>query len=422
MSTGTRRARPKEALGLIRGTVDQWLAGFGSGCEIGRLLHRPAAEQQAQGYEHTLREIAQQPVTWLETGAAMAGERDRLRTVLEKAGVLSRQGAILLTGSGSSLYVGECLGAPLQVALHVPVQAVPAGLLLTHHEASLPPSGPYLVVSFARSGNSPESLAVLDSLLEDDDRGRHLVITCNRTGALATAATKNPRVDAVVLDEKTEDKSLVMTSSFTNMVLAGAFLGETDRADAYEDRVESIAGAAATVLHEYGDAVAEVAAAGFASAVYLGSGCRLGSAHEAGLKALEMTGGRVSTLTESFLGLRHGPMSAVHDDTLVVAFLSSDDVVRAYETDLLGELDRKELGARKLIVGSDVPRALASRPGDVIVECGDGLGDGDLAVLDVLVGQLLGFFRCRHEGLHPDSPSDGVINRVVESFTIHRRR
>ena len=423
MSTGTRRARPKEALGLIRGTVDQWTAGFGMGSEIGRLLHRPAAEQQAQGYEHTLREIVQQPVTWLETGAAVGGDGARLRTVLEKAGVLSRRGSVILTGSGSSLYVGECLGPPLQRALGVPVHALPAGLLLTHPESTLPPAGPYLVVSFARSGNSPESLAVLDSLLADDDRGRHLVITCNRTGALATAAASNPRVDAVVLDEKTEDKSLVMTSSFTNMVLAGSFLGRTNRAEAGVDRVESVAGAAATVLHEHADTLAEAARSGFRSAVYLGSGCRLGSAHEAGLKMLEMTGARVLTLTESFLGLRHGPMSAVHDDTLVVAFLSSDDMVRAYETDLLGELDRKELGSRKLIVGSEVPRALASRPDDVIVECGEGLEDEDLVVLDVLVGQLLGFFRCRQEGLHPDSPSaDGVINRVVESFTIHRRR
>src|SRR6185436_1040143 len=99
---------------------------------------------------------------------------------------------------------------------------------------------------------------------------------------------------------------------------------------------------------------------------------------------LEMTAGRVLTLTESFLGLRHGPMSAVHDHTLIVAFLSSDTLVRAYEADLLGELDRKELGTQKLIVGSRVPPGLATRPGDVIVECGDDLADQDLVLLDVV--------------------------------------
>ena len=423
MTTGTPRGAAKETSEPFRGTVDEWLTGFAPEGEIGRLLGQPSQEQQERGYRHTLREIAQQPVTWLETASAVAADRARLDSVLDEAGVHSRAGSVLLTGSGSSLYAGECIALPLQHALGVPVQAVSAGLLLTHPESSLPPAGPYLVVSFARSGNSPESRAVLESLLGGDTRGRHLIITCNRDGALATGFAGNPRVKAVVLDRKTEDQSLVMTSSFTNMVLAGAFLGATRTAEAYERRVESTARAAAGVLRNHGDGLAGTARSGFHSAVYLGSGCRGGSAHEAGLKMLEMTGGRVFTLTESFLGLRHGPMSAVHEDTLVVAFLSSDEMVRAYETDLLGELDRKELGARKLIVGSGVPRSLATRREDVIVDCGDGLRDADLVVLDVLVGQLLGFFRCRHEGLRPDSPSaEGVINRVVESFAIHRRR
>ena len=421
MSSGTSSGRTPSA-DRLRGSVDDWLSGLDPTQEIGRLLAHPAKEQQAQGYAHTLREIAQQPVTWLGTAAAVAADRVRLDEVLERAGIHARTGSLVLTGSGSSLYAGECLALPLQAALNVPAQALPAGLLLTHPE-SLPPAGPYLVVSFARSGNSPESRAVLDSLLQGDTRGRHLVITCNRAGALAKASAGNPRVDAVVLDEKTEDQSLVMTSSFTNMALAGSFLGATRAPEAYEHRVESTACAAAVVLRSHGDALAGAARGGFRSAVYLGSGCRGGSAHEAGLKMLEMTGGRVFTLTESFLGLRHGPMSAVHEDTLVVAFLSSDEMVRAYETDLLGELDRKELGARKIIVGSGVPGTLATRPDDVIVDCGEGLRDTDLVVLDVLVGQLLGFFRCRHEGLRPDSPSaGGVINRVVESFAIHRRR
>lgn len=421
MTTGTRG--PAKESEPLRGTVDAWLRGFAPEREIGRLLGQPNQEQQERGYGHTLREIAQQPVTWLETASAMAADRARLDSVLDEAGVHSREGSVLLTGSGSSLYAGECMALPLQHALGVPVQAVSAGLLLTHPEASLPPAGPYLVVSFARSGNSPESRAVLESLLGGDARGRHLIITCNREGALATGFAGNPRVKAVVLDRKTEDQSLVMTSSFTNMVLAGAFLGATRTPEEYAHRVESTALAAAGVLRNHGDVLASAARSGFRSAVYLGSGCRGGSAHEAGLKMMEMTAGRVFTLAESFLGLRHGPMSVVHEDTLVVAFLSSDEMVRAYETDLLGELDRKELGARKLIVGSGVPRSLATRREDVIVECGDGLRDADLVVLDVLVGQLLGFFRCRHEGLRPDSPSaEGVINRVVESFAIHRRR
>ncbi len=399
-----------------------WLASLDRTTEIARLLGRPASERHERGYEHTLREIAQQPVTWIETARALSTEADRLGGVLEAVGIPGGRGSIILTGSGSSLYAGECLALPLQEALGVSVQAIPAGTLLTHPHGSVPPADAYLVVSLARSGNSPESRAVVESLLARDGRGRHLVITCNRGGALVTGFARHPRVASVVLDEKTEDKSLVMTSSFTNMVLAGRFLAWTRAPGEALPRVESTAEAAASLLEREGDVLARVARSGFRRVVYLGSGCRMGSAHEAGLKMLEMTAGRVPALSESFLGLRHGPMSAIHDDTLIVAFLSSDPVVRAYEVDLLGEVDRKELGARKLVVGSSLPPELATRGEDHLVECGSGLSDADLPVLDVLVGQVLAFHRCLQEGLKPDTPStEGVINRVVESFTIHRR-
>jgi tagatose-6-phosphate ketose/aldose isomerase len=413
---------PRSRLPRLRGTVADWLTSLEPTTEIVRLLRRSGEERRARGYDHTLREICQQPVTWLETAGALASDSTRLRSVLDSAGILRRRGAMILTGSGSSLYAGECLALPLQEALGVSVQAIPAGTLLTHPHGSVPPVDPYLVVSFARSGNSPESRAVVDLLLERDDRGRHLIITCNRRGALVTGLASHPRVDSLVLDEKTEDKSLVMTSSFTNMVLAGRFLACTGEPREALARFEAMAEAAAGLIERESDDLARVARSGFGRAVFLGSGCRTGSAHEAGLKMLEMTAGRIPTMSESFLGLRHGPMSAIHADTLIVAFLSSDPVVRAYELDLLRELDRKELGALTVVVGSSLPSDLPRRAGDLLVECGPSLTDADLAVLDVLVGQVFAFHRCLEEGLEPDSPSaGGVINRVVESFAIHRR-
>ena len=406
----------------IASTVDEWLAAIDPMSEAGRLLHRPASEQRERGYEHTLQEILQQPVTWIETARRLATDSSPLAQAMGLQGGHPRPSSIVLTGSGSSLYAAECLALPLQEALGISVQAIAAGTLLTHPHGCLPPKGPYLVVSFARSGNSPESRAVVESLLERDDRGRHLIITCNRQGALVTGFAGHPRICAVVLDEKTEDKSLVMTSSLTNMVVAGRFLAWTDAPQLGAARVTAVARAGACLAIRDGDVLAATARSGFRRALYLGSGCRLGSAHEAGLKMLEMTSGRVACFSESFLGLRHGPMSAVHDDTLVVAFLSSDPLVRAYELDLLQELDHKGLGARKLVAGSEVPASLSIRPQDHVVECGPGLGDAELVVLDALVAQLLAFHRCLQEGLKPDSPSsEGIINRVVESFTIHRR-
>jgi len=116
-------------------------------------------------------------------------------------------------------------------------------------------------------------------------------------------------------------------------------------------------------------------------------------------------------------------MCAVDEGALVVCFLSAEGVARAYEADLVRELKRKGLGARKLLVGADVPPDLVSA-GDLVVDT-QGLGsvaDDDATVLDALVGQVLAFFRCLAAGRRPDAPSDEcVIRRVVQSSAIHRR-
>ncbi|HUG53765.1 MAG TPA: tagatose-6-phosphate ketose isomerase [Vicinamibacteria bacterium] len=400
----------------IPASVDDWLASFSRQDALGHLLSASVEEQLLRGYGHTLREILQQPVTWIETAARMRELRPRVEESL--AGVE----AVVFTGSGSSVYAAECVAPWLQGVLGLPVSAVPAGLILTHPESCLPPAGRFLVVSLARSGNSPESRAVVDSLIEERPQARHLLITCNAGGALATSYRGRDGVRTIVLDERTHDRSLVMTSSFTNLVLAGRALA--GRSQALEERARSLARTAAGVLRDRVHDLAATARSRVGSVVYLGSGCRLGSARESALKMTEMNAGEVWSYAESYLGLRHGPMSSLRPETLVVAFLSSDPLVRAYERDLLTELDRKSLGARRVIVGADVPSALASSRDTVVLECGSRAegADEDLVLLDALVGQLLAFFRCLDAGYRPDSPSeDGVITRVVSGFEIHRR-
>jgi tagatose-6-phosphate ketose/aldose isomerase len=402
--------------GTLPFSVDEWLASLAGRGALGELLAVSGEEQLRRGYGHTLREIGQQPVTWLETTARMRG----LRGVVDES--LDGVGAVVFTGSGSSIYAAECVAPCLQRALGVPVSAVPAGLILTHPETCLPPTGSFLVVSLARSGDSPESRAAVDWLLECQPQARHLFITCNRDGALATSYRQRPDVRTIVLDEKTDDRSLVMTSSFTNMVLAGRALG--GHPGDCEERAQGLAQGAADLLRGSADTLAGVARSGFGSVVYLGSGCRLGSAREAALKMMEMNAGEVWTLAESYLGLRHGPMSGIRTDTLLVAFLSSDPLVRAYELDLLTELDRKSLGARRVVLGAGVPPALGASPAVLLLDYGAAAppADEDLTLLDAVAGQLLAFFRCLAAGHRPDSPSeDSVITRVVSGFEIHRR-
>ena len=378
----------------------------------------PLAEQQAGGYADTLREILQQPTTWLGTADLLC--QSSLREPLQAA-LAPRPSHIVLTGSGSSMYIGECLAPSLQLGLGIPAQAIAAGSLLTHWRSVLPP-GAGLLISLARSGDSPESCGVVNRLLADAPDYCHLVITCNANGKLATSYRHDPRVTVLVLDERTNDRSLVMTSSFTNLLLAGFGLVQRESSDAMA-AVSRLARSVQHVFDAQADALAAIARSGFSNVAYLGSGGALGAAHESALKMLEMSGGAVVTMAETYLGLRHGPMSSLDEHSLLVGFLSPDPAVRAYELDLLRELSRKQLGMTRVLVGEGIPADVLG-PHDVAVELAglDAADDALPLLADVAVGQLLAFFRCLALGGKPDTPSQGVLTRVVEHFPMHGER
>ena len=214
-----------EISGLSAHAIESWLSDLTAQVPEFAVLQPQPEHAGTGGYYHTLREICQQPLTWLDTSARVLGSLERLRTIVAESGLSAKRGALIFTGSGSSYYAGECLGLTLQRELAVPVHAIPAGLILTHPETALPPSQDALVVSLARSGDSPESTAVVDLLDELYPGVRHIIITCNRNGRLAAFRRDDPGCATLVLDDVTCDRSVVMTSSFSNLVWAGRSLG-----------------------------------------------------------------------------------------------------------------------------------------------------------------------------------------------------
>ena len=382
---------------------------------VAELLGKSIEDQKQLGYFHTLREICQQPSTWLRTCALLKGHVAAMKRSFADIRSLT------LTGSGSSEYAGDCVRMPLQNELGVVAQAVAGGALLLHGSKALAPGRPGLMVSLARSGDSPESAGALNLMLRAEPEIRHVVLTCNDAGSLARTYRDNPRVLVIALDQETNDRGLVMTSSFTNLVLAARFAGLLDQETRYQSLCEQLSATASQFISSHIGDISTIGRRAFNRAVFLGSGSRFAAARECALKMLEMTAGRVSTMCESYLGVRHGPMSFIHKDTLIVCFLSSDPMLREYESDLMRELDQKELGLLKVVVGESIP-AKVLRKDDVALEC-EGLrqiGDENVPVIDVIAGQLLAFFRCMAEGLRPDSPSEGnVINRVVQTFALH---
>jgi tagatose-6-phosphate ketose/aldose isomerase len=330
---------------------------------------------------------------------------------------------IVLTGSGSSQYASECVAPALEADLGIPVEARAAGDILLYRSSSARAGRRTLVVSLARSGNSPESAAAVQILLESEPQTNHLILTCNAEGRLAREFAPEPRVQVVSLGEEVHDRSLVMTSSFTNLALSARFLGWLDRVPQFIGLAGRLDFAGRRLLSEWPDRLEDFVSGNVERIVFLGTGCRFAAAREAALKLLEMTGGKIATMAETFLGLRHGPMCFIDERTLVVCFVSSHPAIRAYERDLIRELNDKGLGARKLIAGVDNPAHELWSERDIAISYdfpGGAAQDFDLVVLDAMVGQVLGFHRCRQEGLRPDSPSEsGVISRVVAEFQLY---
>jgi tagatose-6-phosphate ketose/aldose isomerase len=385
-----------------------------------KLLELSTAERESLGLAHTLREILQQPQTWRRTYQKVQKFSTRIEEFLNKAGLGMRRPIplnVLLVGAGTSDYIGKSVCALLQKEWSCNVQAVPSTDLLTNVEDHILPDVDHLWISFSRSGDSSEGVAVLEEALAARPRIRHLVVTCNQNGKMARLGDRD-NVLSLVLDDAVNDRGLAMTSSFSNMVIVGQALAHIRNLGAYGSIVESMTASASIALPVIVNMCQRMVDEGFSKVCFLGTGPLKAAAIESGLKVIELTAGRVVGLTESFLGLRHGPLSAIDRDTLVVGFLSAAARRRAFELDLLQEICTKKITEKCLIVA---PTAVTDGfENKLYFELPELISDLYLPPLFVLVGQLLGLSASVREGLRPDEPSPhGAISRVVTHVTMH---
>ena len=389
------------------------------------LLDLPDQEKSERGLVHTPREIFQQPDTWAVTYKICGTQKAELSAVLRQAGVgrgSTSSPTVYLVGAGTSDYTGRALAPLLRRAWGCDVWPLPSTTLLTEFEEFHRAGREYLWISFSRSGESPEGVALLDRALGRYPQIRHLVVTCNPQARMAQLCARYPdRAFALVLDDAVNDRGLAMTSSFSNMLLAGQCIAHLDDFPQFGDVVSQLSEAGGNFLPMAGEAASEATALGCTRACFVGSGALRAVADESTLKVVELSAGKITTLAETPLGLRHGPMSSVNDQTIFVAFLSSEPRRRGYEVDLLREINRKRLGKVRLVVSANDCSDVATLA-DSCLPLGlkPGFDDHHRPVLDVILGQSLGLFASMRNGLMPDQPSpDGTITRVVQPIQLY---
>ena len=364
----------------------------------------------------TAREIAQQPASWRRTQDVLRQQAALIAGFL--APLLARPDLrIILTGAGSSAFIGECLEPLLLQRLDRRVEAIATTDLLSGPRQYFQHDVPTLLVSFGRSGGSPESVAVA-SLAEQMLRECHqLVFTCNEQGALYQRCRERRSSLAILLPAETHDRGFAMTSSFTAMMLAAlmAFNGTDDGTP----DVTHIARATEDVIDQQNSRLRELAAKNYSRVVYLGSNGFKALAREAALKLLELTDGQVIAAFDSPLGFRHGPKTIVTRDTLLFVFVSNDPYTRRYDLDLLSELRSDALAGRVIAITAQVHDAVTQSE-YLHVQQLDRAGDGDLYFPYIVCAQLYAFHRSLSLGNKPDLPSNsGTVNRVVRGVTIH---
>ncbi|MEH6663774.1 MAG: SIS domain-containing protein [Brevundimonas sp.] len=363
----------------------------------------------------TAREIAQQPAMLRETQELLMARHLEIDGFL---GPLLAEPAlrIILTGAGTSAFAGECLAPLLSARLGRRVEAIATTDLVCAPHLYFEPDTPTLLVSFGRSGNSPESVAAIELADRLVKRLNHLVITCNAEGALA-AYGKAPRGLTVLLPEATHDRSFAMTSSFSCMTYAA--LAVFSGVVMMDERIESIARATQGVIADYTPVMQAAAAEGYQRVVYLGSHIFKGLARESGLKLLELTNGALVTMFDSPLGFRHGPKTIVNDRTLIFVFFSNDAYTRSYDMDLLEELRGDNDAGRVIAITAQDGVGLQPRD-EISVKGLATADDAELLFPYIVAPQILAFFESLRLGLRPDQPNtSGRVNRVVQGVRIH---
>lgn len=373
---------------------------------------------------HTTREIHQQPAVWQELVSDFFQQQEAFKGFLASIYKKHEQVRVILTGAGTSAFVGDTLVPELarqNKQNNVQFESIPTTNIVSNPTEYLFKETPTILVSFARSGNSPESVATVSLGQEIVDDFYQVVITCNKDGQLAKNIEGDANSITLLMPEKSNDQSLAMTSSFTSMIIAAYALFTEDVFT--EIVAEQVITSAKSLIENLGDAVDAVIDFDFERIVYLGSGLLSQLSHEAALKMLELSGGQVVAIHESSLGFRHGPKSILNDKSAVTLFMSQDPYTRKYDLDILRELAAAKSGM-KIVVLTETKDEEIDKLADVVLTVNEGekplSSDFHLALLYVIFAQALALKKSIQLGITPDNPSpDGAISRVVKGVTIY---
>jgi tagatose-6-phosphate ketose/aldose isomerase len=373
------------------------------------------------GASITTAEIKQQPDLWAEAFALYLEKSREIEEFLLKVSTKHGRVRVIFTGAGTSAYVGDTVTPYLKEKVDEKqweLLSIPTTTLVSNPYQFLKADFPTVLVSFARSGNSPESVAAVQLAEQIVTDLYQVTITCAKEGQLAKRAAGDENNLLLLMPEKSNDQGFAMTGSYTCMSLTALLVFDSLSIEEKSTIVKTIQQMGESVIDRE-DVIQAMINHDFDRIIYLGSGSLEGLAREAQLKILELTAGKVVTAFDSPLGFRHGPKSFVNEKSLVFVFVSNQPYTRQYDLDMLKEMQQDNTAS---IICSIQVDGNTNYDGNRF-----GFGseanfvpDAYLALPFVMIGQTVSLLASVKVGNTPDTPSPtGTVNRVVKGVTIY---
>ena len=367
----------------------------------------------------TATEIRQQPELWRETYKLILDQKENIQRFIDKN--VDENTRIVLTGAGTSDYVGDTVVLELNKKLNARVEAIATTDIVSNPKEYIEKDTKTILVSYARSGNSPESIGAYDLFENNVNNIFQIVITCNKDGDLAKKCINNEKNMLILMPEKSNDKSFAMTSSFSCMTLATLLVFDIENIEKNKEFIEIVSLQAEEILDNRWLEVKELVDYECDRVVYLGSGMLKGLCQEMALKNLELTSGKVTTVCESVLGFRHGPKSIINDKTLVIIMATNEEYTKLYDIDLIKEI-HNDLGNHKLaVITYENDEAMKENCSNYICINGESVPNIYKVFNYMIFGQMFGYLSSLKLNISPDNPRpDGTVNRVVKGVVIHQ--
>lgn len=369
---------------------------------------------------YTLKEIFQQNEVWMQSLDNIKNQAYKIQNFLKKFN--KKETRIILTGAGSSAFVGQVIAPYLSKKFKKSVECIATTDIVLNPLEYLYEDTETIMVSFARSGNSPESVATVSIAEKIVKKLNQIIITCNKSGNLYRKFRNSDEDLTVLMPKQCNDIGFAMTSSFTTMLLTAIGIFDINNIDNLISSIKYCINLNEKFITNNINNIKNIAMKEFERIVYIGTGVLKGIARESALKMLELTNGKVNSSYDNALGFRHGPKSVINDKTVTVFYISKDKHKRKYEIDLLKEMHSEKKENIIIAVGEELNEIEGFC--DYLLNFNTLIEDNYTDIIQslqyIIVGQLLAFYKAWSLGINIDNPCpSGVVNRVVKGVNIY---